>query len=83
MISYLFETFIYQSILIGLYQLLKTESYFKINRFYLLLSLVVSHLIPLVDYGVVLPTVASQPYVEYLQPIRIGGALEKSIGGDN
>jgi len=83
MISYIVEILIYQAIFLGLYQFLKSEPYFKINRFYLLGSLVISFLIPLVNFGEILPASVSLPYVEYLQPIQIGEDLNNSFSPVN
>jgi len=83
MISYSVEILIYQTIFLGLYQFLKSEPYFKINRFYLLGSLVISFLIPLGNFGEILPASVSLPYVEYLQPIEIGENLDNSFSTIN
>ena len=72
MINYLVEIFIYQALFIGLYQLLKTEPLFKVNRLYLLLSLVISMLLPFVGFYSSTTFTLPETYVQWLQPIQIG-----------
>jgi hypothetical protein len=63
--------FVYQLLFIGLYQLLKSEPLFKINRLYLLMSLGVSLVLPLLSFGNIYPIDINKIYVQWLQPINI------------
>jgi beta-lactamase regulating signal transducer with metallopeptidase domain len=72
MINYLVEIFIYQAIFISLYQLLKTEPLFKVNRFYLLISLAISLILPLINFSYLYSIEVNNEYVQWLQPIQIG-----------
>lgn len=79
MINYFIEIFVYQALFIGLYQLLKTEPLFKINRLYLLSSLVISMLLPFMGFYSSTPFTLPETYVQWLQPIQIGaGNLDKT-----
>lgn len=72
MINYCFEIIVYQGLFIGLYQLLKSEPLFKINRIYLLTSLLLSLLLPLLSFYNSMTYALPQTYVEILKPIQIG-----------
>lgn len=71
MINYCIEIFIYQALFIGLYQLLKSEPLFKINRIYLLLSLSISLILPVISFGNLNPIIINDSYAQWLQPINI------------
>lgn len=73
MLNYLIEMFVCQALFLGLYQVFKSEPLFKVNRVYLLFSLTFSLVLPLFSFGDVLPYQVSQTYVEWLQPLQIGG----------
>jgi hypothetical protein len=73
MLNFLTEMFVCQALFLGLYQLFKSEPFFKINRLYLLTSLLLSMTLPLIAFANVLPYQLSQTYVEWLQPLQIGG----------
>lgn len=72
MINYCIEIFIYQALFIGLYQVLKSEPLFNINRLYLLSSLVISLVLPLINFVDVFSMDINETYVQWLQPINIG-----------
>jgi len=78
MINYCIEIFVYQALFIGLYQLLKSEPLFKINRIYLLLSLTISLILPVISFGNFNPIVINDTYVQWLQPINFN-----TQGADN
>ncbi len=72
MINYCIEIFIYQALFIGLYQLLKSEPLFNINRSYLLTSLAISLVIPFINFVDLYSMEINETYVQWLQPINIG-----------
>lgn len=72
MINYLLEMFSCQVLFLGLYQAFKSEPFFRINRFYLLLSLILSLVFPLINFGNVESLAINYTYIEWLQPIQIG-----------
>ncbi|RRO16823.1 M56 family metallopeptidase [Flavobacteriaceae bacterium 14752] len=78
MINYCIEIFIYQALFIGLYQVLKSEPLFKINRLYLLMSLMISLVLPLINFVDVFSMDINETYVQWLQPININ-----TQGADN
>jgi len=79
MLNYVLEMLVCQVLFLGLYQIFKSEPYFRVNRFYLLLSLIISLVLPLINFTQALPYTFSQTYVHWLQPLQIGGeAVEKS-----
>jgi len=79
MINYLLEMFICQALFLGLYQLFKSEPYFRINRIYLLGALLISLILPLITLSQVIPIKISQSYFEWLQPVEIGTSTPNKI----
>lgn len=79
MLNYILEMLLCQALFLGLYQIFKSEPYFRVNRLYLLLTLMISLILPLITFSQALPYTFSQTYVQWLQPLQIGGeAVEKS-----
>ncbi len=71
MINYCIEIFVYQALFIGLYQFLKSEPLFKINRLYLIVSLAISLILPLLNLSDLYSIKINEAYVQWLQPINI------------
>lgn len=70
------QILLYQLFFIVVYQLIKKESFFQLNRFYLLVSLVLSFVLPFVDWSFVAWNVSSSTYEQintiYLPEVFIG-----------
>jgi hypothetical protein len=64
--------FVCQALFLGLYQLFKSEPFFRVNRVYLIFSLVLSLVLPLFSFSDILPFQVSQTYIEWMQPVQIG-----------
>ncbi len=73
MLNYILEMLVCQVLFLGLYQIFKSEPYFRVNRLYLLLTLMISLILPLITFSQALPYTFSQTYVQWLQPLQIGG----------
>jgi hypothetical protein len=78
MTDYLIEMLVCQALFLGFYQFIKSEVFFKVNRLYLILSLILSMLLPLFSFSDILPGQVTQAYVQWLQPLQIGGAEAKA-----
>ncbi len=48
---YVFQILLYQLLFLGVYQLIKREPFFQLNRFFLLVSLAISFMLPFVDFS--------------------------------
>lgn len=75
MLNYILEMLVCQVLFLGLYQVFKSEPFFRLNRFYLLLSLIISMVLPFINFSQALPYSFSHTYVQWLQPLQIGGAV--------
>ena len=49
---YIFDVILFQACFLGLYLLFKTETFYAYNRLYLLLTALLSFVIPLLDFGI-------------------------------
>jgi hypothetical protein len=82
MLNYLIEMFIFQALFLGFYQLIKSEPFFRANRVYLLATLVISLLLPIVEFSQSLPVQLPQAYIEWLSPIQIGEQTSNTLTVD-
>jgi len=73
MLNYILEMLVCQVLFLGLYQILKSEPYFRVNRLYLLLTLITSLALPFINFSQALPYTFSQNYIQWLEPLQIGG----------
>lgn len=72
MFNYILEMMVCQALFLGLYQVFKSEPLFKVNRMYLLFSLLFSLVLPLIIFSDVVPYQVSQTYVQWIEPLQIG-----------
>ena len=81
MIPYVIESSLCLGIFYLIYSLwLRKETFFQLNRWYLLLTLAVSLLIPLLEWSPVLNTSEALPSAVYLEPITVSvQQLENTI----
>ncbi len=78
MANFLVEMLVCQALFLGFYQFIKSEVYYKVNRLYLMISLILSLILPLFSFSDVLPGPVSQTYVQWLQPLQIGTAATET-----
>ena len=81
MTDYLIEMFVCQALFLGFYQFIRSEVFYKANRLYLMICLILSMILPLFSFSDVLPRTVSQPYVQWLKPLQIG-ATETQTSAD-
>ncbi|MEZ4933545.1 MAG: TonB family protein [Saprospiraceae bacterium] len=80
MLSYLFKTTLCWSVFYLLYHLwLGKETFFKINRWYLLGTAILGALIPLIDFQWLVPVHEEPAIVHYMQPITLGMEQFESV----
>ena len=83
MIHTLFQIFVFQVLFLAVYDLfLKKETFFNLNRLYLLIAPILGFILPFVSLGFIQHRIP-QEYIIQLPAVVIGGGVSEMVSSGN